>query len=537
MFDFFTHQRTSAQQALFFVPQPDPFENPLVETDPGQLRQWATALPFANQQQLAETVITSLGRLNRFPGRIKKREELMEIYTTPSIRLSHGLTQRKEQAPVTLIRSVMSEMAYGYSHIANECIGNKPNRKNLGRLNRAIYYAIKYFLLEFLLACEDFDCRSVATYREASRLRTYAEEQKLHHNRIDDHDQPKPEQATIAHQFNRFLLLVLLDPCHMQEGEPRLCFDYLNTLAGEARIVPPTAETEPTGHYVIDRLGEVPPYLYDTDSRDNLTQPRFALFDLNPVSQRLHLQLRLMERSEERKPDVISGLTTQEATHLLSRILRTWHIRLQRDSERHNTSGRVMLWVGLKNIHRYLTGGQVAPEHEEQEITVSQPAGILSAGNADSGRQLTGLRSNQSRSGVALRIAKQGANLPLVGEIILLSSHHRREGKDWKVGIVKRALNREDDQLEIGLQFILGKIEPITVRPMKQQQSEQETVDRPSLFINQGHNHRSSLIVPKHFFVIGQEYRVEEMIPAPSIIPLQLLEATARLERFRIKDV
>ncbi|MCU7924551.1 MAG: flavoprotein [Candidatus Thiodiazotropha sp. (ex Dulcina madagascariensis)] len=539
MFDFFSHRSTSAQQAVFFVPQADPFENPLVETDPEQLRQWATALPFANQQQLAESVITSLGRLNRFPGQVKKREALMEIYSTPSIRLSHGLAQRKGQAPISLIRRVMTEMAYGYCHIANECIGNKPNRKNLERLNRAIYYALKYFLLEFLLACEDFDCRSITAYREISRLRTYAEEQKLHLNQIDDPDQPDPEQATIEHQFNRFMLLTLLDPCHLQEGEPRLCFDYLNTLAGEVRIVPPIANTEPTGHYVIDRLGEVPPYLYDPDCRDNLAQPRFTLFDLNPVSQRLHHQLRRMERAEERKPDQIAGLTTQEATNLLARMLRTWHIRLKRDSERHNTSGQVMLWVGIKHVHSYLMGEQITPEHQEQEqeITMSQPAGIHNVGDNDTTSQLTGQRSNQSRSGVALRIAKQSTKLPLVGEVVLISNHRKREGNDWKIGIVKRALNCRNDQLEIGLQFILGKIEPIILRSMNQQQSEEETVDRPGIFIDQGHTHHSSLIVPKHFFVIGQEYRVEEMIPAPSVIPLQLLETTTRFERYRIKGV
>ena len=89
MFDFFSHRSCASRQGIFQVPKPDPFENPLVETSPALLRQWATALPFANPEQLSEAVLTSLGRLNRYPGPIKKRDELMEIYLTPALRLRH----------------------------------------------------------------------------------------------------------------------------------------------------------------------------------------------------------------------------------------------------------------------------------------------------------------------------------------------------------------------------------------------------------------------------------------------------------------
>jgi hypothetical protein len=493
-------------------------------------------LPFANQTQLAETVLTSLGRLNRYPDQVKKRFELMEIYTTPCVRLSHGHTQHKSEAPLHLIRRVMLEMGYGYSHLANECICNKANRKNLQRLNHAIYYAIKYFIMEFLLACEDFDCRSVRAYRDITRLMTYAEEQNIQRNQIEDPDQPEPEYATVIHQYNRFLLLLLLDPCHLQAGEPRMCFDLLNAFAGKAKITAPTPETEATGRYVIDRLGEVPPYLYFPECLNNLAQPRFTLFDLSPVSKELHQKLRHMERSDEGKPDVIAKLTRQEATNLLARMLKSWHIRLKRDSERHTTSGEVLLWLGIEAIYAYLTGNSKSSQGDEDEITMTHLSGLQGEGTTTRGYQYSAMRINQSRSGVALKIAKSATTLPQVGELVLFSSHQQRQENEWKIGIIKRILNSQVNQLDIGIQFIVGKIEPITLRLMNQQPTSQQTTDRPAIFIDQGHTHRSSLIVPKNFFVIGQDYRVEEMIPAPTITPLQLLETTARFERYRIRS-
>ncbi|MES9832456.1 MAG: hypothetical protein ABW139_09450 [Candidatus Thiodiazotropha sp. DIVDIV] len=537
MFDFFSHKAPTNKQPLFFVPQADPFENPLVETDPQQLGQWATALPFANPQQLAENVITSLGRLNRFPGQVKKREELMQIYVTPAMRLVHGLTQRKHQGPITDIRRVMLEMGYGYCHIANKCITSKPNKKVVTLLGQALYFATKYFILDYLLACEEFDCRSVSSYRLLSRLMTFACEQNLQFIEMEDSDQPESHQATIAHQFNRYLLLLLLDPCHLQEGESWLCFDFLNSVASEARIATPTPDEESTGRYIIDRLGEVPPYLFHEDCLENLALPRFALFDLSPVSKSLHQQLRRLEQSEQSKPSSLNQLTTREVKNLFARMLKTWHIRLKRDSERHNTSGQVLMWLGVQKAHNYLTNQNNSVESDEQEITMTQPVGIGSASTSVNENQIVALRSNQSRSGVALCIPRQAVTGQLIGELILISNNEKRQGSDWKLGVVKRAMNSENNQLEIGIQFVLGKIAPITIRLAQPQTEESPNPDQPGIFIDQGHNNRSSLIVPKHFFVIGQEYRIEEMIPSPSISPLQQLETTAHFERFRVKSV
>jgi len=44
-------------------------------------------------------------------------------------------------------------------------------------------------------------------------------------------------------------------------------------------------------------------------------------------------------------------------------------------------------------------------------------------------------------------------------------------------------------------------------------------------------------LVAKDSLVIEQEYRIEEMIPAPSVSPILLSEVTCAFERFRIKRI
>jgi hypothetical protein len=230
-------------------------------------------------------------------------------------------------------------------------------------------------------------------------------------------------------------------------------------------------------------------------------------------------------------------MTAKEAMNLLARMLKSWHIRLKRDSERHSTSGQIMVWVGVQNVHRYLLGETTSEANEDEEITMTQPVGMRDAAQTTMNKKLVALRSNQSRSGVALRIPRQAAPKELIGQLLLISNHETKQGSDWKLGVVKRAMNCGEKLLEVGIQFVTGKLEPITLRLAKQQTEDEVNPDHGGIFIDQGHNNRSSLIVPKHFFVIGQEYRVEEMIPSPSISPLQQLETTAHFERYRIKSV
>jgi hypothetical protein len=545
MLYFFSQRKGTGNSTIFNVPKPDPFENPLVETNPAQLRQWAASLPFATPDKLAEAVLTSLVRLNRFPGLVRKRDELMVVYRSPVLRLLHNSESRKGQAPIQSLRRIMLEMAYGYSHIANDCLTSKASKKNLQRLTHAIFNAIKFYLQEYLYACEEFDCRSTHAYREISRLRTFAEEQQIHLTPVTEEDHPDTERS-IEQQYNHFLLLHLLDPCHLQKGEPRICFDYIDTMAEYARTKPLSREVERSGHYVIDRLGEVPPSLFEPDSLDTLTQPRFSLFDLNPVSQQIHQQLRNLERSAEQKPPGMSTLSIQEITNLLARILKSWHIRLQRESERHPTSGVVNVWTGLQNIYSYLTQDEHAEiqeqEKESDEITLTHVKAVQSQSQDPNKPQLTARRFNQSRSGVALHLPLSPNNPSIVGEVVLVSLQSGAEMKEWKVGITKRALNRQEGILEIGVQFLQGRIVPITLQttlrpPHSDEDEAEEPPSYPGLYIDQGHAHRSSLLVPKHFFVLGQEYRVEEMIPSPTVTPLQLLESTAHFERYRIKPV
>jgi hypothetical protein len=86
------------------------------------------------------------------------------------------------------------------------------------------------------------------------------------------------------------------------------------------------------------------------------------------------------------------------------------------------------------------------------------------------------------------------------------------------------------------MQFISGKIIPLSIRPLDLDEDE-ESPTLPALYIDQGGIDRSFLLASREILEPTREYRVEEMIPAPVISPVQLTEGTAMFERFRIRRV
>ena len=536
MLRFLSKRQSSSQSGPFFVPPPDPFENPLVETHPGSLRQWVKGLPFANPEQLAQAVIINLGRLNRFPAPIKRRDELMEIYQSPSARLYHLAQERKSALPLRLNRQVMQEMAYGYLHLVNHWFGEKPSARRRKELHNHIYQAIKYLAQEFLCACLMYDCHGSKTLQEMIRLHTLAEENNLQLAPVDDAEYAS---ASITQQLKLTLLLSLLDPCHLQEDEPRIVFDYLGAYADTAEFIELTANIDPAGRYVIDRMGEMPPQRFDPGSQEGLATPRFCIFDVLPVSQRLHQDLRSIEKQQAGNPMGLQHLGIKTASNLLKRMLKSWHIRLQRDSERHATSGQAGLTLGLQAIHRFFSDSTTSVEQDNgnpQEIDLTLQTGGLNPSGDCASLTLDCWRCNQSRSGVALLLTVPQLITPQVGDLVLLTKTKSRNRSEAKVGVVRRVLLREQSVLEIGVQFINGRIVPLSMQPLADSEA-QAGPGFPALYVDLGELERSSLLVAKDTLVINREYRIEEMVPAPSVSPILLSEVTTTFERYRIKRI
>ncbi|MBL3600197.1 MAG: PilZ domain-containing protein [gamma proteobacterium endosymbiont of Lamellibrachia anaximandri] len=535
MFQIFSRPNDSMRRPKFTVPAPDTIENPHVETHPGSLRQWIASLPYASPARVAEAITTNLAQLNRFPGRVTDRIELMELYRLPTTRLCRIASNKPGAPSVEQIRQLMQEMAYGHKHIVNECLRQKSWLKHRKRLLGGIYYAIKFLSLDQLTTFEGYDCQGTNAWREILQLYNLAEQQNQQHDLVDDRDQAEPKNASVAHQLKRILLLALLDPCHLKAGEARLCYGYLNQFAGKARFEELKLEADPAGRYIIDMMGEVPPRLFDPDTSGTLASPRFRLLNINPVSKRLHQSLRKIELRGEAPPMGLQHLSSEDAAGTLRDMLKSWHIRVERNSKRQDTYGQVTVAIGISSIHHFLgiaTPAVSRPDEEEGE-SVTLASGNLGGGFKPRHQRFTCKLTNCSKTGVAIHLPLQSSSLKMVGQLVLITEKHPDQPDSLKIGEVRRALKRGSDMLELGIQFLKGHVMPVTLNPIGGSGGDLRT--QPCLYVDRGVPKKNTLLSTKGQLKTGREYLVAEQIPAPVIVPTEQASSSPYYERLKFR--
>ncbi len=507
------------------VPASDRFENPNVETRPAKVREWVEQLPYANRDGVIDTVIHAVALLNRYPGPVSYRAELMDTYRSPCNHLFKMTPDQIGAPSFQQLRELVVEMAYGYKHVINECLSQKKSwLSNRKKLVTGIYFAVKYLSLDLLMGYECYQCKSDNNWREILPLYTLAEQQNLHLAKIDDPDQSQPDFATVSHLMKRIVLLSLLDPCHLQPMEARISYDYLNLGASLARLEMLGGQADVAGRFLLDMQGVRPARPFDLHDIPS-DAGRYRVLNVVPVSKQTHRHLRQIEIDRTPPPGGLQLLRSVDAIQILSRMLKSWHARQDRGSPRQDAFGWVTVVSGIHDIHRFLSSrGQSDGLTQRENASQSKR-------NANS---LRCHRLNVSESGIALRIALPCDPQPQVGQLLLMQDETDPRKPVLEAGIVRRCLRIDDETLELGVQFIRGRVKAIAFRPVSADSS--DTGFQSGLFIHEGADALGSLLVSRGLYQEGREFLIEEGDPAPLVTAIRLIEAGPDFDRFHVHD-
>jgi hypothetical protein len=513
----------------FTVPSPDKLVNPATDTDPASVAQWIDHLPYADPVSTVKSVRQALARLNRHPADISCRADIMAHYRLPCARLLKVRADAAQAPNHADLRQLMTEMAHGYKHLANEWLGQRAWLQNRKRLTTALYFAAKYLSLELFLGYEAYYCKPSNSWRELLSLYRLAEEQNLHHEPVQDRDQGNAQQTSIAHALKRIILLRLLDPCHMLPGEARIYFGYLNQLASEALLENLDQPHALAGRYLLDLNSNAMPKPPDPDILPQ-NPDRFRYLNLLPVSKQVHQQIKRLELRDESPPEDLLRDRQLDPITLLKRMLIAWHGRQERRCERETTFDWLLCGYGLGAM-------QFFQQQQTQEISVSEvveediiadTAQSFSPQTQSAVYTLIRCRQiNRSASGLCLHLARSSNLKPQVGQVVILQRETAQPADGAQAGIIRRMLCVDADTLEAGIQFIRGTTHPIMVRTAGEQGSAQ-----PALWIDGGDGRNSTLMVALAMYQRSQKFIIEGGLPAAVVAVEKLVECTPNFARF-----
>jgi len=528
------------------VPARDSTENPNVETNPAKLQLWAKQLPFANPSSMAEALFTSISHLNRFPGTVPKRNELMACYQPPfadlyqlarkaSNKKGCQTTGQQQTNTSTLTVKITTELAYGYKLVINEILEGNTKSINKLLLGSAIYSTMKAITLELMLEYSEFVPDSKTAWRELYQLYDLAEQYNLEHDFAG-------KETSIELLFKQILLITLTDPYRLQPGEAWSCYEYLAHWAIKADLQRSTvAPKNITGIFLLDLRSMQPP---KPPSPGQLLKPeQHRIFNVVPLNLIVHQHMQQVEKEGRSAPKGTSNLPQNEMRQMFRHMLLAWHVRPSRRSERQEKYGSHLATYGLSAINHFLLSGDFTPNTQKASLSSINEDTVKTLEERHSFRRENTHYEvhrwrifNQSSGGIGLIIPPPFPKKLQVGQLILIEIDIEKQDKCLMPGIIRRIIERDANTLEAGVQFIHGRVSPISIRPHFTDANIAADFQH-ALALNPGGNKPRTLLAPHGMYKQQRKFMLNYSEKTHQVQAGKLRESTPIFDRFEYHEV
>jgi hypothetical protein len=532
------------------VPALDPVANPETITKPNALRDWADHLPYAYPLGVAQSLYKALYQLNRHPAPVPQRQELMEIFLEPYLNiipLIQGDSKQSDRSTGShrdramlfqLIEKITTEIAYGFKKVIRDEEFNK-KLKLPDALSTSIYWTIYCCVLTILFDLSAYRPESRSVWREILQLYLIAHQNGVATAKFSEPHTEANCLPNIDSEFIRILLTLSLDPLHLTRKEIWSVYRYLTSGAELARLGGFVMLEDTSGLLLVDLLGveRTRPLQPDTEPDD---PDRFLILDASHLISVVEEQLATLEPGSSNKAVPIEGLTRQQSIQLLQRMSKLWQSRPSRQHPRKEQYDRLLAAGGVDAVCHFLKQGSLTPQRENasrddhEEIHAFDVHSYLSSTATEKSHATYSCRqTNISEGGMAIVTNQsQVSDLP-IGQVVLAESEQAQGEARWQTGVVRRLIQRGQSTVEIGIQFLPGKVTAVSLRPEGSTASSSANSGQPALLITDGNGVTNMLVTPPMMYELGRKYQME--ITDGSVIRVfagRMLESSGCFDRF-----
>jgi hypothetical protein len=507
------------------VPALDKVANPGTITKPAALQEWAGHLPYAYPLGVAQSLYKTLYQLNRHPKPVPQRQELMEIFLEPYLSIVPLVQGDSKQSDASsgshrdramlyeLIEKINTEIAYGFKKVIRDQEFNK-KLKLPDALSTSIYWTIYCCVLTILFDLSAYRPESRSVWREILQLYLIAHENGVATAKFSDPYTEANCLPNIDAEFIRILLILSLDPLQMTRKEIWSLYRYLVSGAQLARLGGFVRLDDTSGLLLVDLLGveRTGPLQPDLQPDD---PDRFLILDAGHLMSEIEKQLATLGPDSKSKAQPVEGLTKQQSIQLLERMLQLWQSRPARQHPRKEQYDRLLAAGGIDAVCHFLRQGSLAPQQEntnseeQEEIHAFDVHSYLSSTATEKKHPTYSCRqTNISEGGMAIVTNQSDVSDLPIGQVVLAESEQAQGEARWRTGVVRRLIQRGKSMVEIGIQFLPGKVTAASIRPEGYGGSG-TTSEQPALLITDGNGVTDVLVTPPIMYEMGRQYQID----------------------------
>ncbi|MDO8892104.1 MAG: hypothetical protein Q8N54_02695 [Sulfurimicrobium sp.] len=527
---------------------PGPEQNLTVETRPKQVAEWLAALPLTNLNESSRATLDALSALNRSKVAEDARLKLLELYRATIINLMSALETQFSGQPLPLpeksriiasqARQLQTELAYGYKIILLDLASRKLSFGSNKQLPLVVERAIDSLGRMLVVCYQTYAPTPAGVWAEMHILFTYAVEQGIQDEAVPD----QGRQSSVNLAYKQALLLALLDPYRLMQGEVNKVQEYLTQFGGHAHLQPLMQTSNPSGYFLVRLDSDKPPraLAHETTVTDERTD---ILLNTIELARTLHQQISQLEAGVDAKALQLPIAGKDFGfPNLLRRMLKHWGIAPKRLFNRVQHDAKMEICAGIRSIHHFLSGdlsggvvGRIneANRHEATDITLELADSPLDKASHQTYVTRNWLIINESAGGLALAKDPKSDVQVQVGEIIGL----RPDGNDtWSIGVVRWVSSENPNHLQLGAQMLAPTATPAMLRPLI---TSAGTPFQPALLLPEipALKQPATLVCLRGGFFPQREFLLDQHGTPKNVRATRLLEQTATFDLFEFTPV
>jgi hypothetical protein len=443
------------KQVIIRTPEQLDFRNPEVITNIRELRDWLDTLPLLKPASTIMQLTYAIDAFNRQQLNPKKRQQLLHEYRqvilqiNPSLNLNAikrlSLTEKEREQLQLQSTAVCMALADGYKIIVKQAleegIAHKP-----GVLFEPVYLALEALSLGLLNCFRSYKTAPQNLYQDIHQLYLLAEHSGILEHEIEP-DKLSLSAVNIGDLYKQTMTLAFLDPYHLPSGVAEKLYERLSRLSTHCNLLEQTPTPDADRVFITDLLtDEAPKAAFKIPQPDALLLPR--VFDLQVMSKKIQAEITSLQTKE-------SGLSVNNETDLLKRLIPVGKEQLTRKAERINTHRTCKVTFGIDAVHYFLNISK-----QELEQVLNSTADRFGPHLLESWAV-----TNESQTGLSLSSEQITRHDVTVGDIIgLLTEETGEQGQQGTIAIVRWIRNDKDNHINIGIEFISGNLLPAMCR-------------------------------------------------------------------------
>ncbi len=445
------------------TPEQHDFSDPTVERNEKRLRTWLINLPLMDVAETVRLVLGALNSLNQQKLGTEKRFQLLNVYRDTAQRLfvtmepQHlrqlALSKSQQQLATEGVNQLLLVMAEGYKLVIKTLYQSVDNKHPERMFGMAIKHAIEQLGYALLDSYRYYRAVPPTVFPELHLLYRTARHYGLL-ELVDERDHDMESPLTLSAYYHATLLLALIDPFRLVEGEVGMVHDVLMQHADKCRVVPGGDWPENSrGLFFVDLSSGAEPVVHPPEALPRLAGEPYML-DAREALQAIRDQLE----------QIPVKVRMQSPEAMILRRLSPEAVEQQKQREpRSAETGEVGLLLGLKEVHGYLS----------KAISILPDIPLVS--RTEPVEPSPGHMVNSSENGMRLYLEGNMPTRASVGELLGLVE----EGGRLTLSVIRNLRATTEGVMEIGVQLIHGSCAPVYCRAL----DDEESMAVPALFM------------------------------------------------------